>query len=215
MIKRLEKIFDEGIILPKKDNKIQNKKKEEVTFEEQKKRDIIFEEQKKRDIIFEANKKERVIFEEQKQREIIFEKKKSDNSDEDIIPDEINDNDIMDTSKRNNNDEKKMSKLWEKILKKHDEYRRNHESDNLKLNSALCNIAQSNAEVYSETDIENMYKIPPKLYNDDIVGENIAIIDQCDILNFEDIVNKWYEKKKIMNLILINKVIPEYHRMVL
>ena len=102
----------------------------------------------------------------------------------------------MDTSKRNNNDEKKMSKLWEKILKKHDEYRRNHESDNLKLNSALCNIAQSNAEVYSETDIENMYKIPPKLYNDDIVGENIAIIDQCDILNFEDIVNKWYEEKK-------------------
>jgi len=74
--KTLEKNFDEGIILPKKDNKIQNKKKEEVAFEEQKKRDITFEEQKKRDIIFEANKKERVTFEEQKQREIIFEKKK-------------------------------------------------------------------------------------------------------------------------------------------
>lgn len=68
-----------------------------------------------------------------KSKEKLYLKKKSDNSDEDIIPDEINDNDIMDTSKRNNNDEKKMSKLWEKILKKHDEYRRNHESDNLKL----------------------------------------------------------------------------------
>ena len=55
--KTLEKNFDEGIILPKKDNKIKNKKKEEVAFEEQKKRDITFEEQKKRDIIFEANQK--------------------------------------------------------------------------------------------------------------------------------------------------------------
>ena len=157
----------------KKYNEIQDKKNGEITFKE---------------------KKEEVIFEEQKKSGI--KKKSNDNSVEDIVPDEIKNRDITDPSRRNNNDEKKKSTLWEKPLEKHNKYRRMHSSDNLNLNTDLCKIAQSIAEKYSEMDIENMYMIPPKLYKDDIVGENIAIIDECDNLNFEDIVNKWYEEKK-------------------
>ena len=160
---------------PKKYKEILDKKKSEITFKEQ---------------------KEEVIIEEQKKSGIIFEEKRNDNSVEDIVPNEIKNSDITDPSKRNNNDEKKILKLWEKTLKKHNKYRRMHSSDNLNLNTDLCKIAQSIAEKYSEMDIENMYMIPPKLYKDDIVGENIAIIDECDNLNFEDIVNKWYEEKK-------------------
>jgi len=131
------------------------------------------------------------------ERERIVKKNKS--KDENcIVPDEINIkiNDKISPHKIDINDKEKLLNLREKVLKKHNEFRKKHGVGNLKLNADLCELAQLSAEKYSETVIENICMIPPKLYKDDIVGENIAIIDNNNSINMEDIVNKWYEEKQ-------------------
>ena len=112
------------------------------------------------------------------------------------VSEEINTKDKMALNKICGGCKENFQELWEKALKRHNEFRKKHGARNLELNPDLCEIAQSSAEKYSETDIENIYKIPPKLYKGDIVGENIAIIDKFNSTNFEDIINKWYEEKQ-------------------
>lgn len=125
------------------------------------------------------------------------EEERSDNIDKDCnISDGIKEKDKKELNKVFNNYKEIFQKLWEKALKRHNEFRKKHGARNLELNPDLCEIAQSSAEKYSETDIENIYMIPPKLYKGDIVGENIAIIDKFNSTNFEDIINKWYEEKQ-------------------
>ena len=125
-----------------------------------------------------------------------FEDKKNDNTDEDcIVSDEFKESDRIVPNKDYNNDEKDLLELRNIAIEKHNEFRKKHGAEYLELNIELCEIAQERAEKYSETDIEKMYMIPPKLYKGDIVGENIAIIENYDKINIEDIINKWYEEK--------------------
>ena len=134
----------------------------------------------------EENKKEKI---ENKNDE----KKNNISTDEEVPNEDINNNIIKSFQKKKNKFE---NIRWKKTLEIHNKFRKKHGIENLKLNEDLCKIAQSSAEKYSETNIENMYMITPKLYKDNIVGENIAIIDNNDNIKFEDIVNKWYEEKK-------------------
>jgi len=136
---------------------------------------------------------------EKKKEKIVSKSKEEKNTsiEEDCnVSEEINTKDKMALNKICGGYKENFPKLWEKALKRHNEFRKKHGARNLELNPDLCEIAQSSAEKYSETDIENIYKIPPKLYKGDIVGENIAIIDKFNSTNFEDIINKWYEEKQ-------------------
>ena len=180
----------------RKEKKLKSREIIEVTLNENKKKKLERERIERERIAKERIEKER-IEKERIEKERIVKKNKS--KDENcIVPDEINIkiNDKISPYKIDINDKEKLLNLREKVLKKHNEFRKKHGVGNLKLNADLCELAQSSAEKYSETVIENICMIPPKLYKDDIVGENIAIIDNNNSINMEDIVNKWYEEKQ-------------------
>ena len=191
LIKEEKEIIEEEIdIMERNEKDIVQKRLKKERVEKEKERLQKKRLEKKIERIEQKNK-------EQERTSSKFEKEKNDSSDKDYdVSDEIKRNDIMAPYEIINKEKKAIHQLWKKTLEKHNEFRKKHRIENLELNETLCEIAQSRAEKYSKTDLEKLYMIPPNLYKGDIVGENIAIIDNYDDINFEDIINKWYEEKQ-------------------
>ena len=77
-------------------------------------------------------------------------------------------------------------------LNLHNNYRKKHKSEQLVLNDELNNMAQKYAEKCAET---NTIDFCSDLFNDNIIGQNIAVINE-DLLDVSKICNSWYEEKK-------------------
>lgn len=80
-------------------------------------------------------------------------------------------------------------------LKIHNIFRKKYGIQELKLNNDLCTMAQKYAEKCANSkNIEFFYD----LYNNDIIGQNISLIENKS-LNVAEICQKWYSEKKDYN----------------
>ena len=85
-----------------------------------------------------------------------------------------------------------LCELYEKAQRIHNEYREKHRSQNLDLKLDLCEIAQKYAEKCANTDtIEHCCD----LYNGEVIGQNIEIIDY-NKFDIDKICKKWYNEKE-------------------
>ena len=86
-----------------------------------------------------------------------------------------------------------LYELFEKAQTIHNKYRTKHNSPNLDLKLDLCEIAQKYAEKCAKTDtIEHCCD----LYNGEVIGQNIEIIDYNNKFDIDKICKKWYNEKE-------------------
>ena len=98
-----------------------------------------------------------------------------------------NNNDI-----KNNKNNSFLYNIIMKALEIHNTFRIKHDSKKLSLNINLCEIAQKYAEKCSETNSTDHYC---NLYNNEIIGQNIEVVDEKSF-NVSDICNRWYNEKE-------------------
>ena len=77
------------------------------------------------------------------------------------------------------------------LLTIHNEFRKEHNSPNLKLNPKLCDMAKD----YAKELISNKNKDNTKKYNNEILGSNIYLSETKDNQP-EKIIKKWYNEKE-------------------
>ena len=81
--------------------------------------------------------------------------------------------------------------ILDKALNEHNKYRSYHNCKPLSLNNELCELAQKYAKECAKA--KNIIHFND-LYNGDIIGQNISVID-IDYFDVKEICKKWYYEK--------------------
>lgn len=85
-----------------------------------------------------------------------------------------------------------LDELEEKALTKHNEFRQKHQSKDLILSQKLSEMAKKFATKCAENNTINIDHCPD-LYNDDIIGQNIAVIKKS-LFDIEKVCQTWYSE---------------------
>ena len=98
-----------------------------------------------------------------------------------------------DTNNYNNdNNNQKKNNICQRALDIHNRFRENHYCKKLKLNDELSEKAQKYADKCAQSDNIIHYI---DLYNDEVIGQNIYIVDK-NKFDVDKICHVWYDEKK-------------------